>query len=171
MGEEDKAQNACKHLVVISLSGANKVFCRTVLILLIPYSCLFAWIFSTPSSISSHFSGLHILIYKTCSSLWVQDPDSKKHLVRSWDLDRLLSKQGTVQVPLQRTSLHCLGHSLRATLPPPQREEWRRGDSVQLNSALCDDGSPSVQINVTTSKVFQSIAFIIQIHILSNLTC
>lgn len=125
----------------LSLSGANRVFCRTVLkILFIPCTCLCS------------MSLVNTLLISSLALFWITFPDlqdllislgprprhNKKHLVWSGDLHRLLSKQDTEQVPLQRTSLHCLGHSLRATLPPPQREIHT--EVTQCNcSALCED--------------------------------
>lgn len=55
----------------------------------------------------------------------------------------------------------CLGHSLRATLPPPQREVYT--EVMQYNWIWhYARWSPRVQINIAKSKVFQLITFIIQ---------
>lgn len=178
--EENKAQNACKQLVVINLSGANRVFCRTDLILLIPCSCL-CWM-----------SLLNTLLISSLVLFWITHPDlqdllislgprpkhNKKHLVWSGDLDRLLSKQGTAQARCGTFHrYHCRGHHSTAwdTASEPLCLH-HRGKSTQKcrNTPVCSImwwWSPQVQINIAKSKVFQLITFIIQIQILSNLTC
>lgn len=135
--KEDKAQNAYKQLMVTGLPSANRLFCRRALTLPIPCSWLcctyVAWGFPTPSpSLLQHVSGLHTLIYRLCSSAWVQDSDITRNTrceVRIW---RAFLCPSTVQprcgIPhgYPRGGLHsvCTGHSLRPTLHPPRMEVY-----------------------------------------------
>lgn len=94
---------------------------------------------------------LNTLLIPSLALFWIIYPDlqdllislgprprhKKKYLVWNRELDKLLSKQGTVQVPLQRTSLpgaHPQSHSASTT-----EGSLCRGDMVQMNSALCNN--------------------------------
>lgn len=161
--EEDNAQNACKQLVVINLSGANRVFCRTDLILLIPCSRL-CWM-----------SLLNTLLISSLAHVWITYPDlqdllislgpwpkhNKKQLVWSGDLDRLCLSRALCSpgvVPSTGTTAEDITPLPRAQ---PQSHSastiegsLHRSVEIHLYSALCDDEACKFKSTLLRVKCF-----------------
>lgn len=149
--KEDKAQNAYKQLMVTRLASANRVFCRIALAL--PISCSWlcwthvAWGFPTPSPAPlQHISGL--LIYRICSSVWVQDSDITRNTwckVRIWraflHLSRALCSQRVVppRASPRGTSLRLHGAQPQIHSASTTDGSLHWGETWRLNSALRDD--------------------------------
>lgn len=149
--KEDKAQNAYQQLMATGLPSANRVFCRRALTLPTPCSwmcCTYvAWGFPTPSpSLLQHVSGLHTLIYRICSSVWVQDSDitrNTQHKVRIW---RAVLCPSTVQPICGIPHGYPRGGPLRLHRAQPQIHSapttggsLHGGEALRLISALRDD--------------------------------
>lgn len=172
--KEDKAQNAYKQLTVTRSASANRVFCRIALALPIPCSWLgctyIAWGFPTATpSLLQHTSGLHTLIYRICSPLWVQAWDIARNIwckLRIWSTFLHLSSalHSWCVVPPIDTSMGDITPSAWGTASDPLcihhgwKSTWRW--SITTEFSITWWWSPQIQINIIKSKAFQLITFI-----------